>query len=111
MTVNILIILWVIICIAILTLSIVNFFTLQQLQTQVNTKIPPTGKSVTQILMENWDIVGSALVIVIFITTLIFRQNVYFGHIIFMILAFILTIAAVAAMIIVRRIVLKNKYK
>ena len=111
MTVNILIILWVLICIAILTLSIVNFFTLQQLQTQVNTQIPPTGKNVGQILMENWDIVGSVLVVVIFITTLIFRHNVYFGHKIFVILAFILTVSAIAAMIIVRRIVLKNKYK
>ena len=111
MTNDILIILWIVICILILLLSLINFFTLQQLQTQINKQIPPSGKSVTKILLDNWDIIGTILVLIVYITTLIFKNHIYFGHNLLLILATIFSIVLITSMIVLRRVVLKNKFK
>jgi len=106
MNTQILLVIWVIISVLILLLGIANSISIMTLENRLD-KIDTSGSdSVWKILMNNWDVVVSAILIIILISSFLLSgvRNWYMSNKLITSLIFTSVIASCSTIIIIKRV-------
>ena len=104
--VTLLLILWLFIVIIILTLSIINSFSILQTAKGLDklSSGDPPPPTVLHKIFNNWDIVITVCLILVYFVSILFRADIY-PNTFFIIISTLLVLAISAVVIILRRIV------
>jgi len=106
MNTQILLVIWVIISVLILLLGIANSISIMTLENRID-KIDTSGSdSVWKILMKNWDVVVSAILVIILISSFLLSgvRNWYMSHKLITLVIFTSVISVCSTMIIIKRV-------